>query len=224
MKKIVFGFIIMVALIIMVVVSINALGVRMDLNKMTFGKLENQSVSIKEPVKDLKLDLGSAKIKIKKSHENSIHIKNQTKVQYEISQNNNSLVIKESDRKTHHILIGKTPEITIGLTSTDFDNFNIRQENGTLSLIDISAKQFDLKHQNGTTEASDLNLPNGGKFVKQNGASTINQLTTPALSVQIKTGKLTLDGKNKGNKFDDHRTPELNISNQTGQVKITRSK
>lgn len=85
------------------------------------------------------------------------------------------------------------------------DMLEVQLLNGTLKLTDIQVSKLAVHHDNGTTLFQGVSVKAASQVTKQNGTTTMKNLTVPGLQVKVKTGGFTLNEEKQSNSYDDQR-------------------
>lgn len=207
-----------------IIFLINVSGFRFNLNQFSVEKLANSEITVNdETLKNIKLDVRTAKVTFKQGNKAEIRFLNVSNKQFRITQKNGLSIIQNKSSQ-HQIEFGKTAEIEI-ITPKNISKLEIHQLNGTLNLKNIVVDKVLINHVNGTTFASNLTIVKSGTIDKKNGSTTLNKIEVPGLKVKVKTGSFKLDGVTKANSsetYDDGKPNQLQINSNTGQVKVTK--
>jgi len=198
---------------------------RFTVNSLTTTPLTTKSVDLDTVPQNLTLKLRTAKLIIKPGPQNRLTLSNVATNQYIISTTNNHLDVKESNLSSHPFEIGHAPVLTLTLANAHaLRNLTIDQFNGTLKLNDLTTQHLKIHHHNGTTLAHRLTVTAGGTLVKDNGSTTLNQLSSDGLRVAFKTGQFHLNGKKAAHNSHHYTHPgqhPLTITSGSGQVRVT---
>lgn len=186
-------------------------------------KVTTKTIKLETVPRKVRLSLRTAQVTIQSGQRARVSLENVTDDQFTI-QTGNTLTISQPDAASHRLEVGSSPRIVVTLpTPVKLADLDIFLLNGTLTLNHLTSQQLSIQQVNGTTRSTDLTLPRGGKFTKKNGQTSFNHLKSDGLTVDVKTGGVTINGhksKNQQRYHEDGQYPFV-INNQTGQVKIS---
>jgi len=229
MKKILLTLLVLIIVLVLIlgglVLWTTSTNRRFTVNSLTTTPLTTKSVDLDTVPKNLTLTLRTAKLIIKPGQQNRLTLSNVATNQYVISTTNNQLDVKESNLSSHPFEIGHSPVLILNLTDAHvLRNLTIDQFNGTLKLNDLTTQHLKIHHHNGTTIAHHLTVTAGGTLVKDNGSTTLNQLSSDGLQVAFKTGQVHVNGKKAAHNrhhYTQAGQHPLTITSGSGQVRIT---
>lgn len=199
---------------------------RLNVNTLTVQPLTNRQISLKETPRQLDLTLRTAVVIIQTGQHPGLQLTNVTADQYHLAQNNGTLKLTQAQAANHQFEIGKSATVTLTLPSdTNLSALTINQLNGTLKLNDLTTQQLMIHHHNGTTQANHLTVKGTGRLIKDNGSTTLTQLTSDGLKVAVKSGQAHLNGRRVATSNHSYTVSgqhPLTITSGSGQVKITQ--
>lgn len=226
MKKIMLTVIVVIFIIVIILTGLitwtNSTDRRINVNSFSVSKLTDKEFAISNTVENLSINVRTAKVKITSGDASKVFIKNVSKDQYQIENNNHKLTVFQKNSSSHNLEIGKSPEMLIVIPKR-MKNINVEQLNGTLKLDNLDVGSLEINHQNGTTLSNDLKVEKQGTISKKNGKTSLDNLAVSGLKVSVKNGAFTLNGSKKisSNKtYDDHQDQGLTINSGSGQVNV----
>ncbi|MCI1553591.1 MAG: DUF4097 family beta strand repeat-containing protein [Levilactobacillus sp.] len=204
----------------------NASHHRINVNRLTVRSLTDRQVTLTAAPKALNLRVQTAVVTIRSGAQNRLDLTNVAADQYHLDQQNDTLSLTETAADRHQLTLGRSAKIVLTLANADdLDAVTIHQLNGTLNLTDLTTHHLEIHHHNGTTQAHRLTVTGAGRLIKDNGSTTLTQLTSAGLNVAVKNGQAHLNGRRVATSNHNYTVAgqhPLTITSGSGQVKITQ--
>lgn len=199
---------------------------RLNVNTLKLQPLTNQRIALTKTPRQLDLSLRTAVVIVQTGQHPGLQLTNVAANQYAISQHDGTLNLTQNQANAHQLEIGKSATITLTLpVGTNLNTLTIHQLNGTLKLNNLTTQQLMIHHHNGSTQANRLTVTGTGRLIKDNGSTTLTQLTSSGLKVAVNNGQAHLNGHRVASSHHSYTVAgqhPLTITSGSGQVKITQ--
>lgn len=221
MKKLLLGL-----LVLALIVGLSAWGVTVSGHRWQAGRLQrvtSQTVDLTTVPQRLNLRIRTAQVTVQAGKRAQVTLTNVTPNQFQVH-TGKTLTIRQPNAAQHRLELGASPRIVVTLPApVNLAATDIFLLNGTLTLNHLTSQRLTVEQVNGTTRSTGLTLPRGGTFTKKNGQTTFQHLQSSGISVTVKTGGVTVNGRKGADQRHYSRAGQhpFVIQNHTGQVKLT---
>lgn len=227
MKKFLIGLLILIIFVTIVISGLilwaNTTHQRLTLNPLRTTPLSTQTIPLDHDPQSLNFNLRTAVLVIKSGNRNQLQLTNIATHQFQIDRSPDTLDVQQTNATQPQIELGRSTVIILTMTHPHrLNRVTINQLNGTLKLMDLTTHHLNIHHHNGTTLARHLTVTTGGEITKDNGSTTLHQLSSDGLRVAVKTGQFKLNGTKQRNHFVRAGQHPLTLTSGSGQVRITQ--